>query len=129
MASLTQWTWVWMDSGSWWWTGTPGVLQFMGSQRVEHDWMTELNWKKQNKQTNKKWNNDNQDIGHQERTVVPKRQGKINWTLFWLNLQSIVHFQKKLRLGNICWASCFPVLRRWNLISGPPKEAWVHRPE
>ena len=28
----------------WWWTGRPGVLRFMGSQRVGHDWMTELNW-------------------------------------------------------------------------------------
>ena len=44
MASLTQWTWVWVNSGSWWWTGSPGVLQFMGSQRVKHDWATELNW-------------------------------------------------------------------------------------
>ena len=34
MASPTRWTWVWVDSGSWWWTGRPGVLQFMGSQRV-----------------------------------------------------------------------------------------------
>ena len=47
MASLTQWTWVWVNSGSWWWTGRPGVLQFMGSQRVRHDW-TELNWKEVN---------------------------------------------------------------------------------
>ena len=46
MASLTQWTWVWVDSGSWWWTGRPGVLWFMGSQRVRHDWATELNWTK-----------------------------------------------------------------------------------
>ena len=45
MASLTQWTWVWVNSGSWWWTGRPGVLQFMGSQRVGHNWATELNWK------------------------------------------------------------------------------------
>ena len=45
MASLTRWTWVWVNSGSWWWTGKPGVLQFMGSQRVGHDWVTELNWK------------------------------------------------------------------------------------
>ena len=45
MASLTQWTWVWVNSGSWWWTGRPGVLQFMGSQRVGHNWVTELNWK------------------------------------------------------------------------------------
>ena len=41
MASLTQWTWVWASSGSWWWTGRPGVLQTMGSQRVRHDWVTE----------------------------------------------------------------------------------------
>ena len=44
MASLTWWTWVWASSGSWWWTGKPGVLQSMGSQRVRHDWVTELNW-------------------------------------------------------------------------------------
>ena len=44
MASLTWWTWVWVNSRSWWWTGRPGVLQFMGSQRVGHDWATELNW-------------------------------------------------------------------------------------
>ena len=44
MASLTRWTWVWINSGSWWWTGRPGMLQFMGSQRVRHDWATELNW-------------------------------------------------------------------------------------
>ena len=37
-------TWVWVDSGSWWWTGRPGVLWFMGSQRVGHNWVTELNW-------------------------------------------------------------------------------------
>ena len=43
MASLTRWTWVSMNSGSWWWTGRPGVLRFMGSQRVGHDWATELN--------------------------------------------------------------------------------------
>ena len=44
MVSLTQWTWVWVNSGSWWWTGRPGMLQFAGSQRVRHDWATELNW-------------------------------------------------------------------------------------
>ena len=43
MASLTWWTRVWVNSGRWW-TGRPGVLQFMGSQRVGHDWATELNW-------------------------------------------------------------------------------------
>ena len=44
VASPTRWTWVWVDSGSWWWTGRPGVLWFMGSQRVGHDWVAELNW-------------------------------------------------------------------------------------
>ena len=44
MASLTQWKWVWVNSGSWWWTGRPGMLRFMGSQRVEHDWVTNLIW-------------------------------------------------------------------------------------
>ena len=38
------WTWVWVNSGSWWWTGRPGVLRVMGSQRFRHDWETELNW-------------------------------------------------------------------------------------
>ena len=46
MASLTRWTWVWVNSESCWWTGKPGLLQFMGSQRVRHDWVTELNWTK-----------------------------------------------------------------------------------
>ena len=44
MAALTLWTWVWVSSGSWWWTGKPGVLQSMGLQRVGHNWVTELNW-------------------------------------------------------------------------------------
>ena len=44
MASPTRWPWVWVNSGSLWWTGRPGVLQFVGSQRVRHDWATELNW-------------------------------------------------------------------------------------
>ena len=41
-ASVTQWTWVWVNSGSWWWAGRPGVLPSMGTQRVGHDWVTEL---------------------------------------------------------------------------------------
>ena len=44
MASPTWWTWVRVNSRSWWWTGRPGVLWFMGLQRVGHDWVTELNW-------------------------------------------------------------------------------------
>ena len=48
MASRTWWTWVWVNSGRWWWTGRPGVRRFMGSQRVDHDWATELNWTEKN---------------------------------------------------------------------------------
>ena len=44
VASLTQWTWVWASSGSWWCTGKPGLLQSMESQTVGHDWVIELNW-------------------------------------------------------------------------------------
>ena len=44
MASLTWWTWIWINSGSWWWSGRLGVLHFMGSQRVGHSWANELNW-------------------------------------------------------------------------------------
>ena len=44
MASLTHWTWVLVNSRSWWWTGRPGVLQSMGLQRVGQDWTTKLNW-------------------------------------------------------------------------------------
>ena len=44
MAPLTWWTWICVNSGSWWWTGRPGVLRFMGSKKVGHNWVTELNW-------------------------------------------------------------------------------------
>ena len=54
MASLTRWTWVWVNSGSWWRTGRPGVLQSMGSQRVRHNWTeTELIYKITNKDQHK----------------------------------------------------------------------------
>ena len=44
MASPTWWTWIWVGFRSWWWTGRPGVLRFMGSRRVGHDWATDLIW-------------------------------------------------------------------------------------
>ena len=44
MAWPTRWTWVWVNSGSWWWTGRPAILWFMGSQRVRHNWAPKLNW-------------------------------------------------------------------------------------
>ena len=57
MASLTRWIWVWVNSGSWWWTGRPSVLRFMASQRVRHDWATELNWGSFRLMFNKQWFN------------------------------------------------------------------------
>ena len=44
MASPSKWTWIWVSSGCWWWTGKPGMLQSMGSQRVGYNQVTELNW-------------------------------------------------------------------------------------
>jgi len=56
MASLTPWTWVWVNSGNWWWTGRPGVLWFMGLQRVGHYWATDLIsdliWNSEHRHTN-----------------------------------------------------------------------------
>ena len=57
LASPTRWTWVWVNSGSWWWTGRPGVLQFMGSERVGHHGATELNWTELNWE-DQDWNAD-----------------------------------------------------------------------
>ena len=44
ISSLIQWTWVWVNSGAWWWTGKPGMLQSMGLQRARHNWATKLKW-------------------------------------------------------------------------------------
>ena len=52
-ASPTRWTWVWVNSGSWWWTGRPGMLRFMRSQRVGHNQVTELNWEGKRGKTDK----------------------------------------------------------------------------
>ena len=62
MASPTLWAWIWVNSRSWWWTGRPGVLRFMRSQRVGHDWATELNWymSRQLTQSRRSW----YDLGH-----------------------------------------------------------------
>ena len=57
IASLTRCTWIWASSGSWWWTGKPGVLQSVGSQRVRHSWATEPNWtdSSETMQARRKW--------------------------------------------------------------------------
>ena len=66
MALSTLWTWVWVNSGSWWWTGRPGVLWFIGLQRVRHNWVTELNWTELNWT---EWPKDPLGFGCREDTV------------------------------------------------------------
>ena len=50
-ASSTKWTWVWVNYRSWWWRGRPGMLLFMGLQRIGHDWATDLNWSRYKNKT------------------------------------------------------------------------------
>ena len=68
MPSLTRWTWVWVNSGIWWWTGRPSMLRFMGSQRVGHDWATELDWTEP-QQSEKERNKRNPDWKRRNKTV------------------------------------------------------------
>ena len=96
MASLTRWTWVWVNSGSWWWIGRPGVLRFMGSQRVGHDSVTELNWKL-------------------------KIMIQVMWAaacIKYFNLKiGLIHTLCWLSLTtdsvNICWVTLIPFLGKW----------------
>ena len=62
MASSTRWIWVWVNSGSWWWTGRPDMLQSMGLQRIEHDWATKLNWNMHIVIMSQIWNSKNEVI-------------------------------------------------------------------
>ena len=81
MASPTQWTWVWVNPGSWWWTERPGVLRFMGSHRVGHDWATELNWT---------------ELNHKHWFYLKLLQGTLTWTTSFLC--SILYNQARLYL-------------------------------
>ena len=109
--TLTQWTWVWASSGSWWWTGKPGVLQSMGSQRVKHDWETELNWNysKALKESNSDFMimylimmNLSSDIlwhphHHHLGSVSPSLESSCTLRLFW-PIQEVTLFQSPAHL-------------------------------
>ena len=82
MASLTRWTWVWVDSSSWWWTGRPGVLWFTGSQRVGYDWATELNWTFRSEHLHLFYNLSRGQWGEWSFAGLPGNQ--------WANLKSIL---------------------------------------
>ena len=90
MASLTQWTWVWVKSGSWWWAGRPGLLWSMGSQRVRHDLQTELNWCEELTYWTRPWfwerlkvGGEGDDRGWDGWMASPTR-----WTWVWVNSYS-----------------------------------------
>ena len=97
IASLTRWTWVWVNSGSWWWTGRPGVVRFMGSQRVGHDWATELNWLM--KESNQGWLQLGQSCHllrweNWERAMFVGEDQ--NWALNMLHLKCLVRYPNKI---------------------------------
>ena len=103
MASPTQCTWVWASSGSWCWTGKPGILQSMGSQRVRHDWATELNWRKEKSQFSnlnshvKKLGKEEQNKpkAKREKKLIKKRMNKTE------NRNNLKNQFKKLLLEKI----------------------------
>ena len=76
MASPTWCTWVWVDSGSWWWTGRPGILWFMGSQKVGHNWATELNYAN----VNIAWNLSTKD------DISLKQQLNHSINIYWITI-------------------------------------------
>ena len=105
MTSLTQWTWVWVNSGSWWWTGRPCVLRFMGLQRVGHDWATDLIWQN-NKWRSTQWSNLRQKprqrytAGEKGYAVSPLPQG---WEISDLFIFNSTGFRPSLSLPCCCY--------------------------
>ena len=115
-ASLTRWTWVWVNSGSWWWTGRPGVLQFMGSERVGHNWATELNW----------------DISHPHKAV------RLLWSLILLSFPVLFPHSLLLEnpLGAVIWKDTrtpvftevlFTTAKTLKRCKCPSTEEWIKR--
>ena len=88
MASPNQWAWVWVNSGSWWWTRRPGVLQSMGLQRVRPYWMTELNWR--NKGLPVGSDRIHQQCRRFKRCKLDFWCGKIPWCREWLHTAIIL---------------------------------------
>ena len=121
MASPTRWMWVWVNSGSWWWIGRPGVLRFMGSQRVRHDWATELNWT---------------DVEVQGKNTEVVCQSLLQWAtscqtsplwpicLGWLHVAwlSFIEFDKLWSMWSNWLVVCdygFSLSALWSLLSAP----------
>ena len=98
MASPTQWTRVWVNTGSWWWTGRPGVLQSVGSQRVAHDWATELNWTE--------WNENSEPLKHPKRTLQEWFMSKATHGLSFPSNPQICPLSPPPENSLACWSLC-----------------------
>ena len=112
MASLTRWTWVLVNSGSWWWTGRPGVLRFMGLQRVGHDWATELNWIELawfSEQTFTGWELYVWNCVGSLLVRLESFHGKFRWTLLFLCSQRY-HMHSRCLYLNFFWMTVLKIL-------------------
>ena len=109
MASPIQWTWVWVNSRSWWWTGRPRVLQSMGLQRVWHNWATKLNWpEKTEPYSTGNWI---KNIKESKEKMRQKKETNVNWEsplcqVLWQELWQIGHCESLMHL--FCKIACLP---------------------
>ena len=129
MASPTRWTQGWVSSGSWWWTGKPGMLWSMGLQRVRIDWVTELNW-------NNTWEEEcpvrnyamDQEMGWAaykawKRSHVVSHQSPLNITEMFISGDCLKSGQKRTHISasnKILWSKMWPsipFIKRWDLCS------------
>ena len=111
MASPTRWAWVWVNSRSWWLTGRPGMLWFMGLQRVTHDWATELNWRQKNVPTKRGPHPNSQELW-----LCPQ-------TSFVVKGLCKCDYVKDMERGRVSWIIQF--LITWNLKSQEPFWLWL----
>ena len=115
MASPTRWTWVWVSSGSWWWTGKPGMLQSMGSPRVWHDWVTEQKWTVRTcVLKDLKWDSTRKYWLTQIICAINVSTENTSWLFV-----SPCVFLPKVRKSSEFWAS-------WDKQCCPNRMAWVH---
>ena len=128
LASLTQWTWVWENSRSWCWKGRPGVLRFMGSQRVGHDWATELNWKWAQRpwRGGNEWKNDWRDM-----LILGKCYSTSHCTFQdWVQVSvpsSLTHKSKQFprhKHNNVCLGICLMQQDRFLSLFDDPRRSW-----
>ena len=125
MASLSQWTWVWVNSGSLWWTGKAGVLWSMGSQRVGHDWATELNW----------WTSDGNNVAifvncNKHITVMQdiNNKGNRKWQALvrmWRNWSTEWNPDRNVKLYSHCGNS--EIQHRINIWSSNPNSGYISK--